>query len=330
MNVFLATSRLRQAWRALKRARDDEDVVKRAGHDTIDMDDLLATSILDDIEARHWARYKMTWPPDIAPADTVISRIVRELEKRTLSVREVLKIKTQAQQQKAVTKRTKVAVGLEMVSSSADQASSPTLHNYLGNLHTLLIAYSKAGSKPRADAPPSEPKNGDSTKVVECPLDILMRYFYRVQNRAVSFQPYHAAMPWIQRKDEAERTVWVDRYRNTSETLGEVILHTMTTREAMWELPTFEPRKVPERTDKGGGKGRKGELELSTKARPERPPPTLKRRADALPNGTPLCRHYNSGTCQKSPKDCRYAHRCSVVKADGKPCAMNHSAKDHR
>ena len=61
-NLFLETSRLRQAYRALKRARDDEDIVKHAGHDTIDMDDLLATSILDDIEARHWARYKMTWP----------------------------------------------------------------------------------------------------------------------------------------------------------------------------------------------------------------------------------------------------------------------------
>ena len=108
-------------------------------------------------------------------------------------------------------------------------------------------------------------------------------------------------------------------------------MHTMTTREAMWELPTFDPpRKVPERTDKGGGKGRKGELETSSKARPERPPPTLKKRADALPNGTSLCRMYNSGTCKLSPKDCRYAHRCSVVKADGKPCAMNHSAKDHK
>ena len=326
-NLFLETSRLRQAWRALKRARDDEDVVKRAGHDSIDMDDLLATSILDDIEARHWARYKMTWPPDIAPADTVISRIVRELEKRTLSVREVLRIKTQAQQQKAVTKRTKVAVGLEMVSSSAEQASSPTLHNYMSNLLTLMIAYSKAGSKPRADAPPSEPKTGDSTKVVECPLDILMRYFYRVQNRAHGM-PYHLALAWVQRKDEAERTVWVDRYRNSSESLGEVILHTMTTREAMWELPTPEPRKVPERADKGGGKGRKGDSTTS-KARPERPPTAFKR-ADALENGTQLCRYFNSGSCKVSAKDCKYSHRCSVILASGKACGRNHAAKDHR
>ena len=79
-NVFLATSRMRQAWRSLKRARDNDEAIIRPGNDTADMDDLLAVSVLDDIEARHWARYKMTWPPDIAPADTVISRIVRELE----------------------------------------------------------------------------------------------------------------------------------------------------------------------------------------------------------------------------------------------------------
>ena len=109
-NVFLATSRLRQAWRSLKRARDNDEVIIRSGHDTMDMDDLLAISVFDDIEACHWARYKMTWPPDIAPADRVISRIVRELEKRTLSV---LKTRTQAHQQRAVRKRTKVAEGLD-------------------------------------------------------------------------------------------------------------------------------------------------------------------------------------------------------------------------
>ena len=55
-NTMLATSRLRQAWRSLRKARDEADVIKRAGQDTIDMDELLQASVLDDIEARHWAR----------------------------------------------------------------------------------------------------------------------------------------------------------------------------------------------------------------------------------------------------------------------------------
>ena len=64
-----------------------------------------------------------------------------------------------------------------------------------------------------------------------------MRYYYRVQDRAYSLQ-YHMALGWIQRKDEAERTVWIDRFRNSTESLGEIIQHTLQTREAMWELPT--------------------------------------------------------------------------------------------
>ena len=51
-----------------------------------------------------------------------------------------------------------------------------------------------------------------------------MRYFYRVQDRAWRL-PYSSALDWILRHDEAERTVWVDRYRNSKETLGEAINH---------------------------------------------------------------------------------------------------------
>ena len=81
----------------------------------------------------------------------------------------------------------------------------PTLHNYFANLLTLPFAYSKAGSKLRADAPPADPKTVDSTTVVEwCPRDVLMRYYYPLQDRAHGL-PYHMALDWIQRKDRAER-----------------------------------------------------------------------------------------------------------------------------
>ena len=247
------------------------------------MDDLLATSVLDDIEARHWARYKMTWPPDIAPSDTVISWIVGELEKRTLSVREVLKVRTQSRQQKAVRKRIKVAEGLEMVSSTAEQDAAPTLHNYMTNLLTLMIACGKAGSKLRADAPLSATtKTGDSAKVVECLLDVLMRCYYHVQDRAHGL-PYHMALNWVRRKDEAERTVWVDRYRNSSDSLGEVIQHTMVTREAMWELPTPGIRKVPPQEEaRVTVRAAKVLSERSPRPRPRR------RRPDALRDGARL------------------------------------------
>ena len=130
------------------------------------MDELLTASVLDDIESRHCARYKMTWPPSLAPSDTLISRIVRELKKRTLSVQVVFKVRTQARQQKDVRKRTRVAEGLEMVSAAVDRDATPTLNNYMNNLLTLMVAYSKAGNEPRADAPATEPKTVDSTRIV--------------------------------------------------------------------------------------------------------------------------------------------------------------------
>ena len=326
-NIMLATSRLRQAWRSLKKARDEDDVIKRAGQDTMDMDELLQASVLDDIEARHWARYKMTWPPEIAPADTLVSRVVRELEKRTLSVQMVLKVRTQAHQQRDVRKRTRVAEGLEMVSAAAERDAAPSLHNYLANLMTLLIAYSKAGCKLRADAPTAEPKTVDSTSVVECPLDVLMRYYFRVQDRAHALQ-YQMALGWIQRKDEAERTVWVDRFRNSTESLGEIIQHTLQTREAMWEVPPPEVRRlkapggaVPERK-------RKVPPGAGAKAPPERP--QARKRADALPDGTKLCRGFNQGKCNQTGGKCNFAHRCSIIKPNGGVCGGQHAAVNHR
>ena len=326
-NKLLAVSRLRQAWRSLKRARDSDGVIKRSGFDTNDLDDLLEASVLDDIEARHRVRYKMTWPPDIAPADTLISRIFRELEKRTLSVQQVFKVRTQAHQQRDVRKRTRVAEGLGMVRASVDRDSAPTLHNYMANRLTLLIAYSKAGSKPRADAPTAEPKTVDSTKVVECPLDLLMRYYCRVQDGAHALQ-YHMAVGWIQRKDEAERTVWVDRFRNSTDSLGEIIRHTLQTREAMWELPTLEVRltKTP-----GGGKAEgKGKLVPGAASKAPLVKPTPKKRAEALRDGTRLCRGFNQGKCTLSAKDCNYSHQCSIVKPSGVACGGHHAAINHR
>ena len=313
-NLILSISRLRQVWRSLKKARDEEDVIKRAGQDTMDMDNLLTASVLDDIEARHWARYKMTWPPEIAPAAALISRIFRELEKRTLSVQ-------------MVRKRTRVAEGLEMVSAAVDRDAAPSLHNYATNLMTLLVAYSKAGSKLRADAPTAEPKTVDSTRVVECPLDVLMRYYFRVQDRAHSLK-YHMALDWIQRKDEAERTVWVDRFRNSTDTLGEIIQHTLQTREAMWELPTPEVRqtKTP-----GGARPelkRKGTPGVGAKAQPGEP--QGRKRADTLRDGTRLCRGFNQGKCSRASGKCNFAHRCSIVKPNGDVCGGQHAAVSRR
>ena len=328
-NEFMAVGRLRQAWHALKRSREAAEDVKRVGLDTSDMDEILPSAILDDIEARHWNRYKMSWPPEMSPADTVVSRIVRELEKRTLGVRGVFKIRTQAHQQKGMRKRTKLANDIEILSAEAEEHEvRHTTQNYFAGLQTLLIAYSKAGAKLRADAPECEPKAMDSTMVVECPLDILMRYFYRVQDRAWRL-PYPLALDWILRHGEAERTVWVERYGNSKETLGEVIKHSFITREAMWEIPLPVGRPPRPEADKPSG--------ATPKRRPQKlagggggkiPKGADAPNAETLRDGSRLCRSFNAGNCTR--KNCAYKHQCSKILNGGRVCGAMHAAKDHR
>eukprot|EP00972_Heterocapsa_arctica_P068181 10068413-Heterocapsa_arctica.AAC.1 len=63
----------------------------------------------------------MTWPPEVAPGDLIVSRHSREIGKRLLSVRDVLKVRSQAQQQRATRKRTRITEGLEFVGTDAKE-----------------------------------------------------------------------------------------------------------------------------------------------------------------------------------------------------------------
>ena len=76
-NKLLTSSRLRQAWTSLRRAEDDKERVKRRGLDDNDLDALLAQPALDDIAERHCKLYQMVWPPEIAPAVALVSRIAK-------------------------------------------------------------------------------------------------------------------------------------------------------------------------------------------------------------------------------------------------------------
>ena len=162
----------------------------------------------------------------------------------------------------------------------------------------------------------------DSTRIVECPLDVPMRYYYRVQDRAYSLQ-YRMALSWIQRKDEA----WVDRFRNSTGSLGEIILHTLQTREAMWELPTPEVRQTKAPGGAKPGAKRKPTPGAGAKAQPGKP--QSRKRADTLRDGTRLCRAFNQGKCTYSSGQRNYAHRC-IVKPNGDACGGQHAAINHR
>ena len=316
-NKLLATSRLRQAWVSLKRARDQDEVIQRRGADEADLDQLLAQPVLDDLEARFWARYHMSYPPDVAPADLVVSRACRELEKRLLSVRDVLKVRTQSQQQRTMPKRARLSEGIEVVTGEPeDMEAAHTSASYLHCLHTLLVAYAKAGTKALGAAPPADARGCESWKAVECPLDVLMRYYFRVQERAsrpgVSFH-------WVRSRDEAERAVWVDRMRNSADPMGLIVHSTFVSREAMWEPPAPGATPPPPPAPGGNGQGKGAGKDAAKKGI---------KFAKTLRDGTPVCQAFQNGKCQNS--QCKARHVCAVIKPGGQVCGLRHAGKDHR
>ena len=56
--------------------------LKRKGEEAPDIDQMLTKDALDSLEGSFWARYKMSWPVEVSPADALMSRVARELANR--------------------------------------------------------------------------------------------------------------------------------------------------------------------------------------------------------------------------------------------------------
>ena len=319
-NTFLWVSRVRQAWVSLKSAEEEATRVKRKGTDEQDLDSMLSQLGLDNLDAKFFQRYKMTWPPEIAPGDLLVSRISKELSKRLLSVREVFKVRTQAMQGRTAAKRARMTDEVVVVLDQPEEVEmAHDLSHYLMGLHTLMIAYAKAGVEVREGAPTAEPKGTDTTKVVECPLDVAMRYYYRAQVRAAQ----GATLGWIQRQDEADRNVWVDKYRNGTSTLGEVMQQVFDTRMAMWEhraaaLPAPPPPPAAADSKRGRRPQKQNPQQQQQKQQTQ-----IGKLATQFSDGTKFCGAYQKGKCNRS--NCNFKHACAVVLSKtGRVCGQNH------
>ena len=81
--ALLMTARVRRAWAAVglyyRQVEQDRSKVALS-----DLDTMLGETELRDTKQQFWRRYKMRFPPEIHPADTTISRVAREMQKRML------------------------------------------------------------------------------------------------------------------------------------------------------------------------------------------------------------------------------------------------------
>ena len=197
------------------------------------------------------------------------------------------------------------------------------VETYLQKLYTLLVAYAVVGAKPLSGAPGSEKRGGQTTLFVEIPFDVVTRYYFRASKYAHQCH-YTQALAYLTRRDEEEREMWVDYYRNGDQTLGATIVCVFEMREAMWQPPdppkaaaSDSDRKRPreERDPKGKGKGGKKKRDGNDESK----------YATELKNGTKLCHAFQRGACHD--KNCQKgAHMCAMMLSTGRVCGLRHPA----
>ncbi|CAE7447917.1 unnamed protein product, partial [Symbiodinium pilosum] len=163
------TARLRRTW-AAARVYFSQDRSKVA---LADLDSLLEESELRDAKQAFWQRYRLRFPAEVCG---------------------VWKVRSLQFQLGTFQKKRRLGDGLLTEEAETEESYTADCDTYLNKLHTLLIAYSLAGSQPIPGA-------SDASKEQTLGL------------------PANKCLAWLQARDAEERLEWVSKYRESTRPL---------------------------------------------------------------------------------------------------------------
>eukprot|EP00435_Cladocopium_sp_Y103_P041796 s1601_g11.t1 len=306
--ALLMTARVRRAWAAVglyyRQVEQDRSKIQLS-----DLDTMLGETELRDTKQQFWRRYKLRFAPEVHPADTTISRVTREMQKRMLCVYGVWKVKSLQFQLTTSQKKRKVGDSLFVEEGEEEESCIHDYDNYLDKLYTLLLAYAMAGCAGVTGAPEPVQENNlgaDTTKFVSVPLDVVFKYFFRAKRSSAAL-PSHARLSWLQARDLEERSEWVSKFRESTSTLGQVIQEVYTSRDAHWVPNTsaVAPKKSVEPAAGSTTSPTKPSSALSqmTLGKPINGKPV----ALTMKDGTKRCPQFQRGGCKAKPCPKRWA-----------------------
>ena len=88
----LMAARMRRCWTSLRVQGADRDGRPSAPSAAPDLDDLLEEKQPREVKVNFWRRYRIRFPADVHPFDSVISRSFREVELKLLTVYDCWKV----------------------------------------------------------------------------------------------------------------------------------------------------------------------------------------------------------------------------------------------
>ena len=242
--TIIQTARMRRAWQAVRlyftQAEQDRSKVMLA-----DLDSLLEDGELRNVKQSFWRRYRLRFPTEVHPADSLLSRVSREIAKRMLCVYPIGKVRNLQFQLTTVQKKRKLGDNLWTEEVETEDMGVHDENTYLDKLHTLLLAYAMAGVEalPGVDLTKESTLGAASVEFVGVPLDTVLAYYYRAKRCTLSLPPSRR-LAWLQAKDTEERSEWVTRFRESTDSLGLVIKQVMEARDAHWTVSNPTPGHI--------------------------------------------------------------------------------------
>ncbi len=312
-------ARVRRAWWAVCSALNVD------GPKEAPLEELLSARELADFRETFWTRHRSFLPPERSPSDRLLSRLKRELDKKSLTVFPLNQVSTQAQQRatRKVRRRLSAAdpessVGVALYAEQEETDDSlevallreDTLSGYMELLMVYLQGLAMVGCTHRDDRPSdAEGARSDPLKYVSIPLSVLEEYWWRARLAADRYPD----LAWVRQQDVMERQAWVQEYHNPSAegTLGEIIRRVFVARSAHWDTSTLAKPSAPKKSDpQPSARGSRGDAAE---------PPKAGALSTSLRDGTELCSAFNSKKgCAK--KGCRQVHRCGYTLPSGRVC----------
>jgi hypothetical protein len=334
----LQTARLRRAWQSVRRQLELEEKIQDT---SVGVDDESPITALEmrNLETLFHQRYRISFAPSGTPSDTEVSRSVREIERRTLTVRDISAVRSLASQHSGpIRKKLKLADNMYISTGPDDVNPIDCAETYLRQLQVYLLSLAKAGVVACPTAPTvSESLESDSTKYVKFPLDFVFKYMDRARASAES-RSESTRFAWLKSLDVQERSDWVRAYRTGTRELGVVVNEIFQLRDAHWSIATpasvgysmdgaahLAPSKVGPQPKQQQQQQQKGPAKASSSGAAGLPT------SDRLRDGTILCKAFNAGACKNNSKKCPLgAHRCSVLRSTGRVCGdPKHGACNH-
>eukprot|EP00439_Symbiodinium_sp_Y106_P014492 s6028_g2.t1 len=137
--AMLETARLRRAWSAVRLyfSTSEQDQSKVA---LTDLDTMLEDAELCDVKLAFWKRYRMRFPAEVHPADSLLSRVSRELSNACcVCVYAIWKVRSLHFQLTTVQRKRKLGENLFTEEVETEEAVSKDIETYLDKLYTVLF-----------------------------------------------------------------------------------------------------------------------------------------------------------------------------------------------